>query len=259
MIYNLPVVVLDLHGVLVNTALIKENYELFLVEQYQRFRVPKELAQKFHEKGLKQFTDTMLEIGKEGLIDGDFLSAMAVVDEDWNRLMRQPVEIDGSGRSQLEKVIESRAVEKGAGRIRNALFPDAQAFLRSWKEQKDHWHLVIASNSHGAHISGVIEGFSQQLAKKIPIIGWERIKCLKSHPSYFQRLRTILAESFPDERLFMIGNSTEEMVGANLKDIIPILILRDRNVSSEALKVARKVFPSLDGVWTFIKQETYSR
>jgi len=28
---------------------------------------------------------------------------------------------------------------------------------------------------------------------------------------------------------------------------------------SEALKVARKVFPSLDGVWTFIKQETYSR
>ncbi|MHA1983702.1 MAG: HAD family hydrolase [Candidatus Hodarchaeales archaeon] len=246
-------IILDLHGVLVNTPLMKQNYEFFLTTLYSKFNISEENAKKYHNIGLDFFLSSVKKLAKENLTNEPFIKKMRKIDKDWDELMRKPVR---EKNIKALSMIESRYIEEQAGKVRNVLYSDAQHFLELWeKKYSNNFSLIIASNSHRAHIMGVIKGFKESFLQKINVYGWETLECFKSQPQYFMKLKKIINSEFDDNSsLIMIGNSTDEIIGSSKEDFYPILIERDRTTSIQAKKVANKIFPSLDGVWNYLNQ-----
>ncbi|MHA1989541.1 MAG: HAD family hydrolase [Candidatus Hodarchaeales archaeon] len=245
--------ILDLHGVLVNTPLMTQNYEFFLTNLYSKFNISEENAKKYHNNGLEFFLSSVKKLAKENLANEPFIKKMEKIDKDWDELMRKPVK---EKNIKAVSMIESRYIEEQAGKVRNVLYSDAQNFLELWEEKYfNDFSLIIASNSHRAHIMGVIKGFKEKFLQKISVYGWETLACLKSHPQYFIKLKSIINSEIDDNGcLIMIGNSTNEIIGSSNANFYPILIERDRTVSIQAKKMANKIFPSLDGVWNYLNQ-----
>ena len=245
--------ILDLHGVLVDSKKVKENYEIFLKKLYSDFNINEKKAIEYHKNGLTFFLNSINVIKSKNLIDEKFLEEMQVIDNEWDDLMRKPV-LNWKNKSKLLE-IESRQIELKSGMIRNVFYPDAINFLKYWlKKMQSHFKIVIASNSHSSHIKGVISGFDENLVSKVKIYGWDKTKCLKSHPNYFLRLKEIINSDLKKNLpLIMIGNSNDEIIGSSNEKMLPILINRDANISNFAFKKAEMVFNSLDGVWYFIR------
>jgi FMN phosphatase YigB (HAD superfamily) len=246
-------IILDLHGVLVNTSLMTQNYEFFLTKLYSKFNISEKNAKEYHNIGLDFFLSSVKKLAKENLTNGLFIKKMGKIEKDWDELMRKPVK---EKNVKAVSMIESRYIEEQAGKFRNVLYSDAQHFLELWeKKYSNNFSLIIASNSHRTHIMGVIKGFKESFLQKINVYGWETLECLKSQPQYFMKLKKIINSEFDDKgSLIMIGNSTNEIIGSSKVGFYPILIDRDRTTSIQAKKVADKIFPSLDGVWSYLNQ-----
>lgn len=249
----MPVVVLDLHGVLADSTSSAENYRLYLVKMYSHFNISEKNAIQYHNLGLKQFLSTYKSIKSSNLIDNDFIKQMEKNDKEWDTLMREPIPKNMLTENVL-KTIESRQVEQQAGKYRNILYPDAQKFLEKWRQDySKQWSLIVVSNAHRDHIESVIKGYKPIFAELIPIYGWEYFRCLKSHPDYFIRLKKLLKEKyFGDEPYFIIGNSYEEMAGGKNNNIVPIFVKRDQHANDRALKTAEYISESLDSLWEFL-------
>lgn len=244
-------IVLDLHGVLVNTTKMQENYELLLIQLYGKYGIDEKTARQYHKKGLAQFLQSIQEISAKNFIGEQFLKAMKKSDHEWDKLMNEPFMENKNKQRVNPVIIHSREVERLAGSIRDVFYEDGKQFLSEWKnEHKNKYDIVIASNSHSVHIKSIVVNYDPSL--NIPIIGWDDIQCLKSHPEYYSRLKTILNQKGLNTPFIMIGNSSDEMIGAHKHGFIPILIKRDRKVNHKAITIAKKVFPNLNNVWPFI-------
>ncbi len=245
-------IILDLHGVLVDSKRVKENYEIYLTKLYAGFNISKQKAVEYHKMGLKYFLKSINKIKSKNLIDKQFLKEMKNADTRWDNLMRNPVNNEENKSKILQ--IESRYIEEKSGKIRNVFYPDAEDFLKYWLEKlQSQYNLVITSNSHYSHIKGVISGLNEKILNKITIYGWDATKCMKSHPKYFLRLKNIIKDNLKSNyTLIMIGNSDDEITGSSKEKMLPILINRGNKITDNTFKKALKTFNSLEGVWDFI-------
>ena len=249
----MPVIALDLHGVLVDRAASAENYKLYLIKMYSHFNIPEKDAIKYHERGLTQFLSAYKSIKANNAIDDDFIKQMAQSDKEWDELMREPIP-KYLLTANVRKTIESRYIEQQAGKYRNIIYPDAQKFLEQWKENYfEQYSLIIVSNAHHDHIESVIKGYKPEFAQLIPIYGWEYFRCLKSHPDYFVRLKKLLKKNYPGmEPYYIIGNSYEEMIGGDKNNLMALFVLRGQQVDEQMLKNTFFVVQSLDSLWNLL-------
>ena len=101
---------IDVHGVLVNSSKMIQNYENILINLYHKFNIPKDQAIKHHETGLTLFRKLLEEIKRyKDLSRQEFLFKMSEADKKWDFLMQEFV------KPFKAPEIESRNVEFLAG------------------------------------------------------------------------------------------------------------------------------------------------
>lgn len=228
----------DLHGVLVNSRLMLEGYERTLRKIYARYGFSPEESLNFHQQGLTLFKKQITVIGSTLLVGEPFLDRMAEADKEWDQLMQSFItnrisEEDLSG-------LESRTVEYQAGAEIDSFYQDAKEVLSELLSD-GRFRVIIASNAHSAHISGVMAGGGfLPLLEKEQIVGWDTVAAMKHNPFYFKQLLS-LAQGRP----FFVGNSTEEILNANKVGMRTILLEREREVSLVAKEEAWLVVNSL--------------
>jgi phosphoglycolate phosphatase-like HAD superfamily hydrolase len=220
------------------------GYQEVLRRIYNKFGYSKEKADLFHMEGLKLFTTQINSIKQKRLIDQDFFKVMQKADAAWDELMQKQANKNGNS-----SVLESRNIEKKAGRVFNCFYPDSFNEIQKILVKKEY-NIFIASNAHTAHIQGILDGAHITALSDGCLLGWDKMGCLKNCIEYYQRLK-LKTKTLNN---CLVGNSSEEIILAHKADFKTILIKREKKVSNLALNTADIVLNSLTNLDTSIKQ-----
>lgn len=240
-------VFIDLHGVLVNSKKMINNYKQLLISLYNDSGVSKKLAYEFHVNGLKQFSNKINEVKEKKLIGEAFLEFMKQADEEWDDLMSSYL----PERSSITS-IESRDIEYQAGAISNCLYHDGAVFLKSILSQQGKYNVFICSNAHTAHIRGILQGANLLTHfTESQLIGWDKTQSLKNNIAYFEVLQQLQTNIN-----ILIGNSDTEMIYAKKHGFSTILVTREyKETLTREMDTYKPdlVIPNLENILEYIK------
>ena len=195
----------DVHGVLVESAKMIQNYESTLIKMFEKYGKPREEAINHHNAGLHLFLNQIKSIKSKNLTGSEFLQAMDKADKEWDNLMQSFVATEEA------HDLESRNVEFLAGNNSDSFYKDGKVFIQQLLTDpfiKDNGEFFIVSNSHSKHILGLFNGAGFKNFDSNKLLGWDKTESLKNLDYYYSKLL-----SFSHSKLnIIIGNSQDEMV-----------------------------------------------
>lgn len=219
---NKLVFCVDLHGVLVNSTKMINNYESVLVDIYNKYNISTKDSLKYHNEGLKQFREIYSILKTKNLTGEQFLSFMNEADKEWDHLMQSFIP------KQNAPELESRNVEYLAGKNTNAFYPDGKKFLLyldNKAKSTSSLDYYIVSNSHTSHIKGLLDGAGLNTIPTSKLLGWDKLASLKHQMYYYNNLTKMINS---DKRI-LIGNSRDEMVFGKMSGYKTVFIPREFN------------------------------
>lgn len=219
---NKLVFCVDLHGVLVNSTKMIDNYESVLVEIYKKYNISAEDSLKYHNEGLKQFREIYTILKTKNLTGKQFLSFMNQADKEWDRLMQ------GFIPNKNVPELESRNVEYLAGKKTDTFYPDGKKFLQYIDDKANSdstFDYFIVSNSHTSHIKGLLDGAGLNSISTNKLLGWDKLASLKHQTFYYNNLNKLVKS---DQKI-IIGNSRDEMVLGKKSGYRTVFISREFN------------------------------
>lgn len=240
----------DVHGVLVESSKMLQNYESALVEMFSKYDIPKAEATKFHYAGLRLYSKLLNEIKDQKLTGMPFLEAMDAADKKWDTMLQDFVP------NEQTPELESRNVEFLAGQSSNTFYDDGKNFilsLESLKTEDSNFDFFIVSNSHSKHVEGLLKGAGIINFDTKKILGWDKTESLKNLDSYYTNL---LQYSSTDLNI-IIGNSEDEMVLGKKAGFKTIFIEREVKEPITFEKAIDVKLPNLQNLSNLLKEHTF--
>lgn len=240
----------DVHGVLVQSSKMLQNYEITLVEMFSKYGISKTEATKFHYAGLRLYSKLLNEMKEQKLTGTPFLQAMDAADKQWDTLLQDFVP------DKQTPELESRNVEFLAGQSSNTFYDDGKRFIQSLENLKNedaNFDFFIVSNSHTKHIEGLLQGAGITTFDTKKILGWDKTQSLKNLESYYKKLLQYSANDLN----IIIGNSEDEMVFGKKAGFKTIFIEREVKEPITFEKAIDVKLPNLQNLPNLIKEHKF--
>ncbi len=227
-----PVLFIDLHGVLVNTPRIFDEYKRITVEHLvNHLNLSQKDAEDRYDGALalweKEAFDylrnpTKRKIGRE------FLEFLERCDRLFPQFLYEGLEIDPTCED-----LRSRPFEFSIASKVKALYPEVLDILGQLKKQGYEMH--VASSSHSSHIKGIIA--ANDLNDYIDsFYGFDTLAATKHTLKYYRQMLHRVKTS--PKSSVMIGNSIHEILKPRKLGMKTIHINRERKVPYDVRKLA---------------------
>lgn len=237
-----PNLFIDLHGVLVRTPAIFDEYRRITVEHLvNHFSFERERAEARYDHALKSWETTAFDylrnprtnkVGQEFL---DFL-------ENCDKLFPQYLYEDLNISPDCDD-LRTRPFEYSVAVQVKALYPEVDFTLDTLK--KHGYKMYIASSSHSSHIKGIVE--ANGLDKYIEgFFGFDTLAATKHTMKYYKSMVTQINANPKD--CVMIGNSMHEILKPRKIKMMTIHINRERKVPFDVRKLANLSLDNLSAL-----------
>ncbi|OLS16832.1 MAG: (S)-2-haloacid dehalogenase 4A [Candidatus Heimdallarchaeota archaeon LC_2] len=233
---------IDLHGVLVRTPLIFDEYRRITVEHLvNHFSLKQETAEERYDHALKSWEKTAFEYLRNPMtnkIGKEFLDFLENCDKLFPKFLYEDLDI-----SSASKDLRTRPFEYSVAVQVQALYPEVD---RTLKILKSHgYKMYIASSSHSSHIRGIIE--ANDLDKYIEgFFGFDTLAATKHTLKYYKAMVDQINSTPKD--CVMIGNSMHEILKPRKIRMMTIHINRERKVPTDVRKLANLSLENLSSL-----------
>lgn len=221
-----------MHGVLVQTPLIFEEYRKITVEHLiDHFELSQKASEERYDRALKLWEDTAFEYLRNPMtkkVGDDFLNFLESCDKLFPKYLYEDLDISPNCAALRKRPFEYRVARKIP-----ALYPEVEAVLETLK--KHGYEMYVASSSHSSHIKGVIEANS--LDKYIKsYYGFDTLAATKHTVKYYKGMVDHVKAT--PQSCVMIGNSMHEILKPRKLKMKTVHINRERKVPFDVRKLA---------------------
>lgn len=228
-----PTLFLDLHGVLVETPKIFEEYKRLTLEHLvAHFGIDYDEAEYRYDEAMKKWEDVAfayLRNPTKKKVGPEFLDFLDNCDRLFPKFLYEDLEVKPECGTLRQRPFEYNVSSK----TEEVLYPEVRSTLNILKDQGYMMH--VASSSHSSHIYGVLEAndiedfFSD-------VIGFDNVAATKHTLNYYQNMLKSTRTNPSDG--VMIGNSMHEVLKPRSLGMKTIHINRERRVPLEIRKMA---------------------
>lgn len=237
-----PILFLDLHGVLVRTPQIVEEYRRITIEHLiDHFDLAKTDAEDRYDRALELWEEEAfgyLRNPAKKKIGQEFLDFLEWCDKLFPKFLYEDLNIDPDCDE-----LRTRPYEYNIAKNIEALYPEVIQTLTRLK--KLGYRMYVASSSHSSHIRGIVEanGLGEYIDE---IFGFDTVAATKHTVKYYKdMLKMTNAEAYYS---FMIGNSMHEVLKPRKIGMKTIHINRERKVPHNVRKLADRSINDLQSL-----------
>ncbi|MDH5401884.1 MAG: HAD family hydrolase [Candidatus Heimdallarchaeota archaeon] len=227
-----PVLFIDLHGVLVNTPIIFEEYRRITIEHLMTHFGLNEIS-------AKRRYDTAMEIWEKYAFDylrdptkekvgSKFLEFLEFCDKIFPQTLYQDLKISADCTELRTRPFEFSVAQKV-----KALYPEVKDTLNRLIAHGYDMH--VASSSHSSHIKGILKGndIEEYFGN---VFGFDTVAATKHTLKFYKKM---LSKVNADPKTsIMIGNSMHEVIKPKKIGMLTIHINRERKVPLNIRKMA---------------------
>ncbi|MHA2504256.1 MAG: HAD family hydrolase, partial [Candidatus Kariarchaeaceae archaeon] len=201
-----PILFLDLHGVLVQTPQILEDYRRITVQhQIDHFQLAEDDAMNRYDHAMEMWEKKAfgyLRNPSKKKVGPEFLDFLEWCDKLFPKYLYEGMEIN-----QECPDLRTRPFEYIVASQIEALYPEVLSTLAHLKEHG--YRMYVASSSHSSHIEGIVEanGLDDYIDG---IFGFDTVAATKHTMKYYKDM--ISQTEAEAQYCFMIGNSMHEVL-----------------------------------------------
>ena len=227
-----PILFIDLHGVLVNTPKIFEEYRNLTIEHLKKdFQLKEKPAAERYDQAMKNWENKAFEyLRNPGTkkTGNQFLDFLENCDKLFPKYLYQDLDL-----STNHKKLRTRPFEYSIASKFEALYPETIDVLEILLQH--NYEMYVASSSHSSHISGVIEG--NHLNKYLKgYFGFDTVAATKHTVKYYREM--VARVNASPQSCIMIGNSMHEILKPRKLGMKTIHINRERKVPADVRRMA---------------------
>ncbi|MHA2251659.1 MAG: HAD family hydrolase [Candidatus Kariarchaeaceae archaeon] len=237
-----PVLFIDLHGVLVNTPKIFDEYRRITVEHLiKHFPLNQEDSEKRYDRALALWEKEAFDYLRNPLkkkVGKEFLDFLENCDKLFPRLLYEGLDIDPNC-----KELRTRPFEYAVASKVEALYPEVLDTLQHLINQG--YEMYVASSSHSSHIDGIMDANNlNPFFEKT--YGFDTVAATKHTLKYYKNMLSRVRIN--PKSSVMVGNSMHEILKPRKLGMKTIHINRERKVPQDVRRLADRSLKNLSAL-----------